>query len=109
MKFLEFYQEEPGGYFTHDNVDYWLNPLLKFTKDIPIEEINVGDLSWIITDPNEESEYADISAPILVTKWQGKLVVIDGYHRLLKSVKLRKKTISAKMVDDRLLSYFEKR
>lgn len=109
MKFLEFYQEEPGGYFTHDGIDYLLNPLLKFTDKLPIEEIDIDELSWVITDPNEESDYADITVPVLVAHWNNKLVVIDGYHRLLKSARLGKKTIPARIVDDRLLSYFEKR
>ncbi len=108
MKFLEFYQEEPGRYITHDGADYWLNPILRLADNAAVEEINVADLRWIITDPTEASAYADISKPILVTKWKGKLVVIDGYHRLLKSVKMGKNTIPAKMVDNRLLLYFEK-
>jgi len=109
MKFLEFYQEEPGGTFTHDGIDYWLNPLFKFTANTPVQEINIDELSWVVTDPEEESSYADINTPVLVTHWQDKLVVIDGYHRLLKSMKLGKKTIPAKIISDRLLSYFEKR
>lgn len=32
MKFFEFYQEEPGGSFTHDGIEYLLNPLFKFTQ-----------------------------------------------------------------------------
>lgn len=108
MKFLEFYQEEPGGTFTHDGTEYWLNPLFKFTDNYPIIDIPIGDLSWVVSDPDEESDYADISVPIIVTHWKNKIVVLDGYHRLLKSMKLNKNTIPAKIVSNKLLSYFEK-
>jgi hypothetical protein len=109
MRLFEFYQEEPGGAFTHDGVEYLLNPLFKFTENYPVVNLDVDKLSWIITDPDEESDYADISVPVIVTEWHNKLVVIDGYHRLLKSVKLHKNTIPAKIVSDRLLSYFKKK
>jgi hypothetical protein len=106
MKICEFYQEEPGGTFTHAGTEYLLNPLLKFTETFPVINIPVSKLDWVITDPTEESEYADTSVPILVTQWEGKLVVIDGYHRLLKAHKHNIKTIPAKIVSDRFLRYF---
>lgn len=108
MRWGEIYQEEPGGSFTHDGREYLLNPLLKFTDRLPVIEFPVEKLSWIVNYPiKDEYEYADISVPILVTKWNNKWVVIDGYHRLLKSMNLKKDTIPAKKVSGKLLSHFE--
>jgi len=111
MKLLEFYQEEPGGTFTHDGREYLLNPLLKFTDKLPIKEISISELDWIIGNPDENDgrdvDDRDISIPVLVANYQDKLAVIDGYHRLKKAIKLGKKTLPTKFVSDRLLSYFE--
>lgn len=111
MKLLEFYQEEPGGTFTHDGREYLLNPLLKFTDKIPVKEVPVSELEWIIgcsaENDGRDVDDRDISIPVLVANYNGKLAVIDGYHRLMKAIKLGKKTLPTKFVDDRLLSYFE--
>lgn len=111
MKLKEFYQEEPGGTFTHDGKDYLLNPLLKFTDRLPIKEISISELKWIIGNPDENDgrdvDDRDISIPVLVANYKDKLAVIDGYHRLKKAIKLGKETLPAKFVNDRLLAYFE--
>lgn len=106
MKLDEFYQEEPGGSFTHDGVKYLLNPLFKFTESLPVITIPTSRLSWII-DPEqiEEFKYADTSIPILVVPWKNKLVVIDGFHRLLKAVDENIPYLPAKMVPLHLLHY----
>lgn len=113
MKICEFYQEEPGSSFTHDGKDYLLNPLVKFADKIPIRELPVTDLKWIL-DVNPHDKYydqrvedADISIPLLVCKWNDRYVVLDGLHRLAKAVELNKKVISVKLIGDKLLSYFE--
>jgi ParB-like chromosome segregation protein Spo0J len=53
------------------------------------------------------SDNIDISVPILIARYNDKLVVIDGFHRLKKAIKLGKKELPAKYINDRLLSYFE--
>lgn len=111
MKLLEFYQEEPGGTFIHDGTEYWLNPLLSLSRNFDIIDIPVSELSWILhyVDDLDISDYKDIdiSKPILIAKYQDKFAVIDGIHRLAKSVYLDKKTIPARYIDDVLLSYTE--
>jgi hypothetical protein len=111
MKLLEFYQEEPGGSFTHNGREYLLNPLLKFTDKLPVKEIPISELEWVIDCPYEDDgrdiDDRDISVPVLVADYNGKLAVIDGYHRLLKAIKIGKKTLPTKFVNDRFLTYFE--
>lgn len=106
MRLVEFYQEEPGGTFTHDGDEYSLNPLLKATDDYDVEDIPVDDLKWII-DSEEDFEYADTDVPILVTPWEDKLVVIDGYHRLLKAVDQGLETLPGKMVPKQVLDKYK--
>lgn len=106
MRLVEFYQEEPGGSFTHDGVEYDLNPLLRDTEDYPVKDIPVDDLKWII-DKEEEFEYADTDVPILVTPWKDKIAVIDGYHRLLKAVDKGLETLPAKMVPTKILNKYK--
>lgn len=112
MKLDEFYQEETGGTFTHDGKDYWLNPLLSQTRNFPIIDVPISMLDWILEYHKDDGrdfkgEEIDISAPILIAKYEDTFAVIDGIHRLMKSKYLGRKTIPARFVDDRLLSYSE--
>lgn len=112
MQLTEFYQEETGGTFTSDGKEYWLNPLLSVTRNFPIIDMPVSELEWIIEYHKEDGrdfkgEDIDLSSPILIAKYEDKFAVIDGIHRLLKAVYLGRKTIPARYVDNRLLSYME--
>ena len=72
MKLNEFYQEEPGGTFTHAGEEYDLNAVLEMAANIPEQEFNVKDLDWILVfdyaNP-ERVKTADLTTPILVTTW----------------------------------------
>lgn len=112
MKLTEFYREEAGGTFTHDGKEYWLNPLLSHTRNFPVIDVPVSILDWILEYHTEDGrdykgDDIDISVPILIAKYEDKFAVIDGIHRLMKSIYLGKKTIPARYVDDSLLSYME--
>ena len=110
MKLKEFrYSEEPGGTFTHDGEEYYLNPLLSITRNYPVNQFSIDSLKWILDlyDDGKDVEYADISIPVLITRWNDKFVVIDGYHRLKKALQQGLETIPGKFVDDELLSYFK--
>lgn len=109
MRLDEFYQEEPGGSFTHDGEEYYLNPLLRHTEEYPVQDIPVSELEWITKDQEpEEFEYADTEVPILVTPWEDKIVVIDGYHRLLKAIDRELEKLPAKVVPTSVLARFKK-
>lgn len=112
MRLVEFYQEEPGGSFTHDGEEYSLNPLLKVTDEYPVKDIPVSDLKWIIDgeltqDDIKRRDDADTDVPILVTKWEDKIAVIDGYHRLLKAVEDGLEKLPAKMVSKQVLDKYK--
>lgn len=103
MLLIELYQEEKGSTFTHDGKEYNLNKVLKSVDDQEEIEVSVKDLKWEIEDDlNSDDEKrikdADLDAPILVTKWEDKLVTVDGYHRLIKAARKGKKELPAKMV-----------
>lgn len=117
MKLFELYQEESNSTVTHDGDDYSVNKLLKLTKDLPITTIDVDTLKWNLeSDKNSQGEEmfqsgsdkkriadADLTAPIMVVKWNKKLVVLDGIHRLSKAVKTKQASIVARMVTDEIL------
>lgn len=100
MRLHELYQEEPGGYFTHDGVNYDLNALLRRAENLPVQEFRVSDLDWVLSqdaDP-ERVAHADLGVPILVAKWRDKLVVLDGYHRLTRAKREGRERIPGKFV-----------
>lgn len=109
MKLQEFrYSEEPGGTFTHDGLEYYLNPLLSLTRNYPVNNFSTDSLKWILDDNDDiDVDYADTSIPVLIARWKDKFVVIDGYHRLKKAIQNGMDTIPGKFVDDDLLSYFK--
>lgn len=82
------YQEPGRSVFTHDGQRYNLNALLQVMQSRPIIDVYVSDLVWILKhdrpNPNRVKK-AHLSKPILVTHWNGKLVVVDGLHRLEKA------------------------
>jgi hypothetical protein len=102
MLLKELYQEK-GSTFTHDGKEYDLNKVLRSVdKQDPIK-VAVKDLEWeieddLMADDDERVKKADLSAPILVTKWQDKIVTVDGYHRLIKAVRDGVKELPAKEV-----------
>lgn len=110
MKLNEFrYSEEPGGTFTHDGHEYYLNPLLSITRNYPVNDFSIDALKWVMDYSNDDRdvEYADIDIPIIVGRFEDKFVVLDGFHRLKKAMQLGKETIPGKFVDDDTLSYFK--
>lgn len=117
MKLFELYQEEQNSTVTHDGDDYSVNKLLQHTETLPITDIDVDQLKWNLEsdkdsqgremfqngDDKRRIADADLTAPVLVVRWNKKLVVLDGVHRLSKAVKTKKATILARMVTDDIL------
>jgi hypothetical protein len=95
--------------FTHEDNDYDLTTLNNLVKSVAVKNTPVSDLTWIFKydDPKkdhpERVKTADIKVPILVTKDQGQLVVLDGLHRLAKAVKEKIKELPSKMVTAEML------
>lgn len=104
------YQEEPGGTFTNDDHNYDLNGMLEDVDALPTVLFFVRDLTWVLEydEPNPARVTdADLKAPILVTYYGDRLVVIDGLHRLAKAVDEQKKVIRGKFVPADILEQNE--
>lgn len=101
---------EKGGTFTYDKNEYNLETLLRDMHRVPVIEVAVSDLAWMLTESKDTSydktrfKNADLSAPILVTCWQNRLAVIDGWHRLQKAVYEGVAILPAKMVTEEMLN-----
>ena len=96
MKLFELYQEEPNSTVTHDGTEYNLNTLFKLVDKDPVAYFNVSDLKWILTE--DRTSDADLEAPVLVTIWDHKYVILDGGHRLRKAVKEKVQQLPGRFV-----------
>lgn len=103
LKLLEYYHERNDSTFSHDGKEYRLNIVFKLTDNEPIKMYPVDKMKWILKYKEEARPHIDISKPILVTKWHGLLVVLDGWHRLKKAVKIGKKELPGRMVTPEVL------
>ena len=86
--------------------------------ELPVAEIPVGELAWLLDLPFwrgegvyevrpldvvsgpqlERTNAADLSKPLHVTRRNGRLVVLDGLHRLLKAARAREETVRVREV-----------
>jgi len=111
MLLSELYQEHKGSSFTHDGEKYDLNKVLKAVDKDPEEEFDVDELKWVLdydSPDDKRVRKADLTTPILVTRWEGKLVAIDGLHRLQKAVDEGRKKLPGKMVSKKVLNSAKK-
>ena len=81
--------------------------------DLPVDEIPLAELAWLLDLPFwrgeglfevrpldvvsgpqlERTNAADLSEPLYVTRRHGRLIVLDGLHRLLKAARAREATV----------------
>lgn len=85
------YQEENGSTFSSNGKVYDLNAIFKAVQHQPVLRINVAQLVWVLKhvqldkDDGARIAQVDLSVPILVTLDEGKELVVDGLHRLVKA------------------------
>lgn len=82
------YQEEGESIFESEGVKYDLNYILRNTNLIRPSQISPLRLQWCISkdlDP-VRVEKADTDVPVLVTIDKGRLLVVDGEHRVSKAL-----------------------
>lgn len=87
--------------FTHNGSTYLVSDLLKLSKNYDSCVVLVRDLVWIFrysTPEWRDFDYSLCKDPVICTDWCGKLVVIDGLHRLEHSFKGNKKYIDVIIV-----------
>ena len=96
------YREEQST-FTHEGKKYSINKVLEQVEDKPIVKVPVKELSWILEYTNPDPirvMNADVTTPILVHGLKGKLVAVDGTHRLKKALELELDWLPARRVTD---------
>ena len=108
----ELYNEPVDSTVSDNGSEYDLNGLLSATLGMQVQEIPLSVLTWIFQwdDPNQEPERvesADINAPLLVTKENGKLVVLDGLHRLAKAKRENRPTVKVIFVSSDILQHYK--
>lgn len=104
------YQEEEGSTFESDGVQYDLNFLFRATAHLPILTIKVNRLKWIV-DPHAKLtaederriEAADLDTPLLVLNENSREVTVDGYHRLIKAMRVNRPTLPYRRVSQELM------
>lgn len=101
-RFIAKLYQEPKSTFKSNAQYYDLNVIFKAVEHQQIEYIPTSELIWILKhiDPLDPQRVkaADVSIPILVTKYRNKELVIDGLHRLVKATQSRMKNIPFKRV-----------
>lgn len=110
MILKEFYQEQKGSSFTHDDKEYDLNGLLVFSENLPDLTFSVDKLTWILEFDSASQDRvasADLNAPIMVTVWESKFTVIDGLHRLTKAKNEKQKFIIGKYIPVEVLAVYQ--
>lgn len=96
------YKEGPSSTVSHLGKTYLVDDLISKSLSSPVVRIPVKDLEWVFaydTPRPERVLKADPSVPIIVTKAQGRLVAIDGLHRLKKAQELGHTDIAARVID----------
>ena len=98
--------------------DFPCSPRELRALDLPVREVPIGELAWMLDLPCwpghgafevrpldvvdgpqlERTNAADLSQPLLVTRRNGRLVVLDGLYGLLKAARARKSTVRVREV-----------
>lgn len=97
---MNAYQEE-NSTFESNGVYYDLNKILQAVADQPIEYIDVTKLKWVLEfdEPQQDRlDKADLATPILVTKYQGRELAVDGLHRIARAVRDKVKQLPYRRV-----------
>ena len=125
MKYLKLYEdfeEEtlPGGdipsdkyaksgeetsWELNDGTILTLSQIVKFLDDekVPVVEIPTGELKHLLIDVERDPsrvEAANLDFPIIISKYKNEYdTIIDGQHRLVKSVKNEIEKIKCRVLD----------
>lgn len=101
------YTEGPMSLVMHQGILYKLDVLFQYSKDLPVTMLPVADLRWQVENVKADDarmKKADTKVAILVHPQNGKYIVLDGTHRLLKAIKAGEKSIPAKIVFEDVLA-----
>lgn len=103
-------------------VDFYWSQQKLWNLDVKVSEIEISQLVWILDfpiwyldpnpvpntilkDPASDCSHwqrvlnADLDYPVHVLKWKGRLLILDGIHRLLRTKKEGNPMIRAKIIE----------
>lgn len=95
---------EKNGTVTHNSKLYDINKILQIVENKSSKLFPISRLKWILNHTKvwkNRIQKADLKYPIIITKENGKYIVIDGVHRLTKAISLHNKEILAKYISKR--------
>lgn len=103
FKNLTPYVEGENSTVTHEGSIYKVDDLLARAKDLKTKKFPVADLKWSLKgaklDPKRVAG-TNLQFPLLITKTNdGKLVPIDGVHRLKKAIKEGQTEVKGKLLE----------
>ena len=117
----DVYQESEDGSFTHNGKKYSLNKVFKIIHNKSIESVEISELAWIlkycydIVDGQkichscrkgpkgwheERIKNANLNIPIIITRSEEGLVVLDGLHRLERAIQDKVLELPAKYITE---------
>ncbi len=91
--------------FTHDGVEYDLDYVLEKTRYLPIETFKLSELKWLIDEigPPTDVRYPNLTRPILVVPYEGKVCCVDGYHRIWSALERGWEYLGGRWVSEKVL------
>lgn len=93
--------------FTHDDQEYDLDYVRKAARNLPRTLAKVEDLKWLLEEcdwtTEDSKRYAYLGRPVFIVKWEDKLVVVDGYHRLHRAVRKGLEHLPAIYITDEIM------
>lgn len=92
---------EKDSVFQDGKDRYDLNKIFKSTAYTRVDSVKLSDITWCLSGQNLSQvrvKRADTSVPILVTRKNGKILIVDGAHRTKKAQQNKNVCINAKFV-----------
>ena len=96
----EVYQE-PNSFVSYDRKIYKLNTILQIANTFPVALMPVRELSLLLDSHHlsyERVKKANLSYPVIISELRDKFIVLDGVHRLAKSIVAGISDIPAKFI-----------
>lgn len=101
------YQEYEST-FSNNHRTYDLNKIFKFVHNKKTRLLDISKLKWMFKHIDKLNKNrinkADINIPIIITKENDRYIVVDGMHRLQKSINNNKTVIPYKYLSKKELN-----
>lgn len=107
MIYVKLYEDfDDASWTSHNGETVTLKQILELTKNIEVQEIETEKLKKIVlnwdgnTEEIEKIEKSDIQYPVLILMNDDNSIkyILDGNHRVQKSIKYNLPTVKAKLI-----------